>query len=392
MWLNKMNFNFRNMRNYILILFVISIVLIFSFSNFAIAEHIDNDIIIYFYSTTCSSCQRVKDLIETKETNNINISIKKYNISDLNNKSLLNEYNELYKVKEEDKGIVPVIFLHDKYFTGENNTKKYLNDEINRSNAPKTAIIKDNNPDFSNEKKIFSGFKIIGVFTTGLINGLNPCSMSMLLFFLSLLIIKNVNVIKVGFAFISGKIIMYFLLGTILFSMLSKYEIGWLPYITKITIIIFTIILICLCIKDYISARNESYGKIILQLPVKLRKFNHSLIKRTSNISKQWLIILISFILGLIISCGEFLCTGQIYLATILTILHTDRGLYLQAILYLFVYVIAFVIPLIIIIIFVNKGREIFNISEILRERLHIIKLINAAVFIIFCFITLFMF
>ena len=90
----------------------------------------------------------------------------------------------------------------------------------------------------------------------------------------------------------------------------------------------------------------------------------------------------LSFGLGAIISVGEFLCTGQIYLATI-TVLQSGQALDFRAMIYFLIYGAAFVLPLILITVFIHKGREIFDLTEWMRERI-LIKLINAVVFILF--------
>jgi len=88
----------------------------------------EGDTIVYFYSSTCSSCQRLEGFFSTIQSDYKNVSIIKYNIVDLNHKSLLDEYNERYHVSEEHEGIVPVVFIHDKYFTGEKTIEQYTND------------------------------------------------------------------------------------------------------------------------------------------------------------------------------------------------------------------------------------------------------------------------
>ena len=64
----------------------------------------------------------------------------------------------------------------------------------------------------------------------------------------------------------------------------------------------------------------------------------------------------------------------------------------LRAFTYLVIYDFAFVIPLIIITLLIDKGKELFDVSEVLRKWLPVIKLINAAVFIIIGFVVIFVY
>jgi cytochrome c biogenesis protein CcdA len=140
--------------------------------------------------------------------------------------------------------------------------------------------------------------------------------------------------------------------------------------------------------QDFFAAKRERYDRIFLQLPEVLRRFNHHMIKKASGFSKLNIILFISFFLGMIISLGEFLCTGQIYLATIITIFQTDSQLSNQVLLLLILYNLGLVLPLIILTLTVYKGREIFEVPGAIRERLHIIKIINALIF--FCSVLLY--
>ncbi|WP_027629989.1 hypothetical protein [Ruminiclostridium cellobioparum] len=44
----------------------------------------------------------------------------------------------------------------------------------------------------------FSSFRALSTFAVGFANGLTPCSLSMLLFFISLLLARDINAIKMG--------------------------------------------------------------------------------------------------------------------------------------------------------------------------------------------------
>lgn len=345
---------------------------------------------IYFYSPTCASCESMSDLLEGYSKSHKNFQINKYDISNLKNKSLMDKYNEAYKVSKEDEGIVPIVFINDVYFSDEKSIKSNLENEINN---PKIKTLELDSTVENHEKDLtrFEGFKTASVFLAGLVNGINPCSMSMLLFFLSLLIVKKANILKIGLSFISGKFFSNILLGTLLFRFLSLFNFSLLSILTKVLLAVVLLFLIAMSIQDYFAAKAERYDRIFLQLPEKLRKFNHNIIKKVSDFSKVKLIVFISFFLGMILSLGEFLCTGQIYLATIITIFQTNSELSVQALIYLLIYNLGVILPLIILTLIIHKGKEMFEVSEAIRERLHIIKLINAIIFLVFG-IIIFMF
>lgn len=80
---------------------------------------------------------------------------------------------------------------------------------------------------------------------------------------------------------------------------------------------------------------------------------------------------------------GEFLCTGQIYLATIIAILHTEEFLSVNALIYFIVYNIALIIPLIIISFIIYKTKGVFETSEMIRVKMPYIKLANSVLLLV---------
>ena len=62
------------------------------------------------------------------------------------------------------------------------------------------------------------GYDAFGVLLTGLVNGLNLVLYQCCYFSLSILMARNVSPLKMGFTFIAGKFITYFLLGTLFFN------------------------------------------------------------------------------------------------------------------------------------------------------------------------------
>lgn len=373
-----------------LFLLMIVIITVFLLNSNLIKADEEQVNVIYFYSPTCSSCYNLNEYFDYLIEKYTNLNLIKLNIADLKNKSLLDEYNKTYNVSEEDEGIIPVIFCKDTYLTGEKEIKEHLENLINRNDGLQTIIIQDISENHEADIKKFMNFTILGIFVAGLVNGLNPCSISMLLFFISLFMIKKVNIIKISFSFCLGKFFTYLLLGTILFNLLSKIEMSWINTTLKLITLIVILILIIMNILDFFAAKKEQYNKIRLQLPTTFRRINHNIIKMASNIANINIIPLVSFLLAIFISLGEFLCTGQIYLATIITVLQTNKEFSFQAFMYLIIYDLAFIIPLLMLSFLIYKGKEVFDVSEIIRGKLHFIKLINVCILIILGIIIIF--
>lgn len=357
----------------------------------AINLNINNDKVtaIYFYSPTCGPCQELKDFFAALKSRYNNFTLIEYSISDLRNKSIMDKYCREYNVPKEDEGTVPIVFIRDRYFTDEKDIIQSMDKVISEVNGTKTIEMEGKSESNDLDIENFLSYKTIAALGAGMVNGINPCSMSMLLMFMSLLIFRKSIVLKVGISYCVGKFISYMLLGTVLFRFLEKLYINNFNTIIKALMLTVLMILIIFNVNDYFAAVNERYNNIKLQLPLAFRKLNHSLIRKVSSITNAELLILISFSLGIFISLGEFLCTGQIYLTTIVTVIQMGTAFGSRALIYLLVYNIGFIIPTLVLTFIVYKGKEIFEISETIRERLHIIKIINAVVLLMFVVITL---
>lgn len=146
---------------------------------------------VYFYSPTCSSCEELKNFFSDLKKKHKNLTIIEYSISNLQNKSLLDSYSKAYDVPQEDEGTVPFVFIRNRYLNDEKDIKKSMDNIILDVNGPQTIKIEGGNENHDSDFGLFFNYKILGIFAAGIVNGINPCSMSMLLMFMSLLIFRD---------------------------------------------------------------------------------------------------------------------------------------------------------------------------------------------------------
>ena len=348
--------------------------------------------IVYFYINACVSCQDEQDKIEkymrylNSEKDIYKLEFKAYNVFEEVHLENMLRYCDEYNVEKSER-TYPIMFVGDKYYQGEDNIENGLEElriQLNNNNIPTLKKIENQNEASTSINKYFENMQGVGVFLFGLINGFNPCSLAMLLFLLSLFIVdEKINVLKVGLAYIAGKFIAYLLLGTVLYQVLDMLDVRSYQLFLKIIMGIFVVFIVSLNIQDIFSAKKEKYGEIKNQLPSKLRGFCHNIMKKALKNNKFKHFIIIAFLLGMIMSVLEFLCTGQVYLATILYIMHDSNALSIKAFTYLCVYSLAFILPLLVVIILIAKTKNLFNVSEKLRHRIPLIKLVTSIVLIV---------
>ena len=100
--------------------------------------------------------------------------------------------------------------------------------------------------------------------------------------------------------------------------------------ILQILIILLSIVFAVLNFIDFFMARKNEYGKIRFQLPPKLRAFQRNYLENTLNCGGKYLTGTV-FIAGIVLSVGEFLCTGPVSYTHLLKC--SERKKYLRLIL-----------------------------------------------------------
>jgi cytochrome c biogenesis protein CcdA len=175
------------------------------------------------------------------------------------------------------------------------------------------------------------------------------------------------RIIQVGSVYIVAVYITYFLAGVGIF-----YFMQFLAPVRKIMIIIFAILLAVLAIidiKDYFF-----YGKGI---SLKIPESKKEKIKRLVNKST----IPSAIVLGFLVSAWELPCTGGVYLG-ILALL-ADTATKAQAIGYLLVYNIFFVLPLIVILLLMVFGMQEKHLHHYVEKHKRNMRLIIGIVMLL---------
>lgn len=354
---------------------------------------------VYFYVNICESCTDAKEqinaFIHEIDDANLNIGTRfiTYNLSYYNGPEYdtYQAYLDHYQLPLLTT-TTPILFVGDTYFQGEAAINEGLTQlllSLQEGARPETPILDTSKTPSNQLETTFEGFNLLKMFGIGLINGLNPCSFSMLLLLISVIMIKGVPIIRLGLTFLMGKFLAFILLGTILYQTLGRLnDTGYLFY-TKVIVGLFVIFLALLNLYDFYMSQQEAYGKIKNQLPSRLRQVNHRLIHRlTSSEKRHWLFVSM-FLLGVILAGSEFLCTGQIYMITINYMIQTASALSLTAIGYLIVYSLGFILPPAIALVIVAKTDELFSVSEFIREKMPLIKLVTAITLLILGLLTI---
>ena len=337
-----------------------------------------DSLVYYLYSPACESCAAAERAIDAlpervtvkrgQVTFESAVVIERVNIYE--NPSKAQALFSRYRVPE-DRQTTPIVFLRDDYVGGAEQIEKRLSYMLNAGLAVGTPLISDTATDAG------ANLSLPGTALAGLVAGFNPCALSMLLLFLSILLASGERVVRYAVVYLAAKFVTYVAIGTAFLSLLSAWNPTWLPLAAKLLLTAVGGVLIALNIADAWAASRERYGSIRNQLPGRLRGFLNRHIKESLG-GKGAALPLSVAVLGVVVAASEFLCSGQLYLASIIAGISAGTA-YAREMALLLVFCAAFLLPSMMITAAVVKGRNIFGVSNTILRRMPLIKLITAA-------------
>lgn len=347
--------------------------------------------LIVFYSPGCQRCAEIENEVmpQIKSKFRGKILLEYRDISDIENYKLLLSLQEKYNA-EEIKNVFPVFYFEGRFLNAEGNVKERLEALITES----TGIGKKEKADlpFVDLISHFKNLRPVTIISAGLIDGINPCAFTVMIFFISFLTVqgykrKDLNLI--GLSFIFAVFLTYILIGIGIFGFLYRLEGFWLvAKIFNVSVGILSIILGFLALYDFFKFKKTGATEgLTLQLPRIIKNQIHSIIglhyRKSKEPQKQQRIFRLIFsalITGFLVSILEAVCTGQVYLPTIAFVLKTTP-LKLQALSYLLTYNLMFILPLLIIFLFALWGTTSQAFARFLQKHLLTIKILMAILF-----------
>lgn len=332
-----------------------------------------------FYTSTCKYCIALKKDFLPKIISKYKdkIEIEYLNIADRENFKLYLALEKEFNVKMR----VPSILVGNKLLVGSTQIKDNLESILD------SDILKQHRTQISQIDLLqkFLSFSPLAIILAGLIDGINPCAFTVLIFFISFLSLmgyKKKELIVVGLSFIFAVFLTYLAIGLGLFR--GLYELKQFYIFLKITYYVlaaFCFILAYLNLLDFLEYRKtKSADSMRVKLPKSVRTKINSIIgmfyRRDTKDDKPVVrlgLITATFVVGFLISLLEAVCTGQVYLPTIVFILK-EPNLRLRALSYLLLYNFMFVFPLLLILLLAILGVSSKKLEEFFRKKIALIK------------------
>ncbi len=364
------------MRKYVILSLIITL---FGFLLYGRAYASKASRIIYFSSPTCSTCIEITPMVQKVADEN-QITIVRFDITDEGMLDLLIQYGHSYNLSEESIGIVPTVFSGRRAFVGKD-IRFSIKDILSNSND---SFIEIDTGEISK-----GNIPILGVLLSGMLNGINPCSISMVLFLLSLITVREKSkIICVGLSFAVGKFLMFLLMGIFTYKIMNYIPDKFSVYM-KYIFVLFAAIMLIMNAYDAFQIFTNRVARMKLMLPKSLRHFNQDLLRGMKNaLNNTKTVAMAGIIGGAITSLGEFLCTGQIYLGSIIAM--SEAGVApVYSTMLLVAYNIALIIPILVITAAIFAGRKTLSLSSFFTKNMGLVKTINCAFFLIVIFLML---
>jgi cytochrome c biogenesis protein CcdA len=258
----------------------------------------------------------------------------------------LNKYFDAYNISENERGI-PVVFLKDKYYIGDEPIISNLYNDLSRQVSSECPALESvdaigESGNTSPMEKL-GALSLITVIGAALVDSINPCAIAVLLILMGALLASGdrKRSLRAGLAFTISIYIAYFLFGLGLFSAL---QISGLSYLFYKIIGVLAILIGLANIKDFFWYGGAGFA---MEIPKAWRpKLKELLGAVTSPFG--------AFLMGFLVCLFELPCTGGPYIF-ILGLL-AERSTMMASIPILLLYNLFFILPLIIITIAIYFG------------------------------------
>ena len=200
-------------------------------------------------------------------------------------------------------------------------------------------------------------FTLPAVALAGLIDGLNPCAIGTLVFFMSLLTVFKIKASKlllVGAVFCLASFITYTAIGYGLLRVLHGF--AGFPIIQRSVEVLMTAILALFAFLSFRDAWRFHHGgkpgDVTLQLPKGIKDKIHRIMR--GGLSAKSLVAG-SLTIGVLVTALESVCTGQVYVPTLVLVLKTRQAV-ASGLLYLLLYNLMFIVPLVVAFVIAYRG------------------------------------
>ena len=303
--------------------------------------------------TTCPSCHAANDRVKTLEAEHPDLKFVWVHPGMVHMTALQGLLGRTYGLAADSGITSPVLYGPGRVWTGVNEVKEASLDGALEGRRPfermgsSWAWLQKPNAEALQR---FEQFQWWTISLAGLVDGINPCAISTILFLLSYLTLSGMkrSALGVGLLFAAGCFLTYFLIGLGLWK-LSSMATGavWGRRIIYPALALMTVTVAMLAFVEFEQLLRRGTSETVLKLPNSFLRRTHDLIRRTVRAKHA---LLLAAPAAALVTLIEFGCTGQVYLPTI-TYVAGLPGQQMKVLPVLLIYNIAFILPLLAVVL-----------------------------------------
>jgi cytochrome c biogenesis protein CcdA len=339
-----------------------------------------------FYSPGCTECERVKQEVfpelETRFEGFVEMAW--HDMTQSETIPLLVAYQE--RCNNADNGRVSLVVDHTFFLSGYETISTGLFDRVNEAlvRRQRSTWTPPSPPEFQGKQAAAAvvrqraGALTFGIVAAGgLLDGFNPCAISTLIFFLSVLTVAKATRrtrLLVGVSFITSSFLVYTALGLgFLFAFRQAPNFSLVKKVVEIALGLCMIPLAVLSFRDAFRFRKSRRpDDVTLQIPKTIKRRIHSFMNSRLGVGGP---ILGGFVTGAGVTILESVCTGQSYVPVLMYMLKQDCSDFLSWLL-LITYNVLFVLPLAAVFVCFHRGMQLQALIAWSRNNLVVVKIL----------------
>lgn len=335
----------------------------------------------------CQKCGRVEYMMRALQNEHPRLAVRKFDLQTREGQLMAEALGLLYGLPDDRRLKAPAAYLGDDYLLeGQIEDQalsalivKYQNGPVRMPWVEARALAERADQSIFER---FRSFGLLGVMGAGLLDGINPCSLAVLVFFISYLAFvgrRRWEILAVGLSYTLADFLVYFLIGIGSLSFLMTIKA--LPIISRLMYWLAAaagLVLAGYNFRDYLKARRGDLAGMDLQLSTRTKQRIHRIIRDRMGAGG---LIGGAFVVGLATSVLEFACTGQVYLPTIAFVSQIS-SYRMQAYWYLLLYNLMFEVPMIVTFAIAFWGVSSKRIATWAQASVSGVKLATALLFL----------
>lgn len=348
----------------------------------------DSIYLAFVTDARCPKCGRAEYMLKNLQAKYAELAVRRFSLSDNDERVMAEALGMAFGVPEARRLSAPLAYAGEGWLDGDELDDQALERLVTGHGVGQGPAPWEKAEPFLDQAKggmlsRFHRFGAWGVLAAGFLDGVNPCALAVLVFFVSYLSFvgrRKWEILAVGAAYTLADFLVYFLIGVGALSFLMTLKA--LPAISRglyWAAVVGGLALALLNFRDWLKARRGDFAGMGLQLSARAKQRVHRAIRERMGAGSM---VAGAFAAGLLTSLLEFACTGQVYLPTI-AFVSQFAGERARAYGLLLLYNLAFEIPMVAVFLIAFWGVSSKRIAAWAEASVAGVKLATALLFLL---------